>query len=74
VNDDKLNAIVQLARSSTENRGKADEAVLETFYAGGFNEAAVIELIGLVSIRIVTNYVYALTEIPIDFPLAETIS
>jgi uncharacterized peroxidase-related enzyme len=74
VNNDKLNAIVELARSIAENKGKADEAALENFYAAGYNEAAVIELIGLVSARIFTNYVYALTEIPIDFPPAEILT
>jgi len=28
-------------------------------------------LIGLVTVRIFTNYVYALTKIPVDFPAAQ---
>jgi uncharacterized peroxidase-related enzyme len=72
--DDKLSAVIHLARSIAENRGEANDEALENFYAMGYNEAALIELIGLVAIRIFTNYVFAITNVPIDFPLAETLS
>lgn len=72
--DTKLNAVIDLAKSVTINQGHVEEAVLENFYAAGFNEAAVMEVIGLVTVRIFTNYVFALTEIPVDFPLAEPIN
>ncbi|NHA04233.1 carboxymuconolactone decarboxylase family protein [Mucilaginibacter sp. HC2] len=73
-NDDKVNAIVQLAKSITINKGHADEQSLDDFYAAGFDEAALMELIGLVTVRIFTNYVFAATAIPVDFPLAEPIN
>lgn len=73
-NDDKVNAIVQLAKSITINKGHADEQALDDFYAVGFDEAALMELIGLVTVRIFTNYVFAATAIPVDFPLAEPIN
>lgn len=69
--DDKLNAVIQLAKFITENKGDVDEILLEKFYAAGYNETALMELIGLVTVRIFTNYVYAATNIPIDFPLAD---
>ena len=70
----KLNAIVRLAKSITENKGKADEGILEEFYNEGFDEGAVMELIGLVAVRLYTNYVFAFAEIPVDFPAADPIS
>ena len=72
--DDKLNAIIALAKSITVNKGKGDEADLENFYAAGFDEAALMELIGLVTVRIFTNYAFVNTEIPVDFPAAEPIN
>lgn len=69
--DDKLNAVIQLAQSIAENKGNAEDALLEEFYAAGYNQAALMELIGLVTVRTFTNYVYAVSNIPIDFPLAE---
>ncbi|MGN8069465.1 carboxymuconolactone decarboxylase family protein [Mucilaginibacter sp. SG564] len=73
-NDEKLNALLQLAQSITINKGHADPQVLENFFAAGYNEAAVMELIGLVTVRIFTNYVFALTDIPVDFPLADPLN
>ena len=74
VSDPKLNAIIQLAKSIAENKGHADPVVLENFFAAGHDEAALMELVGLVTVRIFTNYVYALTAIPIDFPAAEPLN
>lgn len=71
VSDDKLNALIQLAISIAENRGHANDEALENFYALGYDEAALMDLIGLVTVRLFTNYVYAITNVPIDFPEAE---
>ncbi|WP_114939067.1 carboxymuconolactone decarboxylase family protein [Mucilaginibacter endophyticus] len=72
--DDKLNAIVGLAKSIVENKGKADETSLNDFYAAGFDEAALMDLIAFITIRVYTNYVFANTEIPVDFPAADPIN
>jgi AhpD family alkylhydroperoxidase len=68
--DQKLNTVLLLSRSISENKGYADPALLEAFFDAGYNESALMELIGLITIRTFTNYVYALTDIPIDFPPA----
>lgn len=74
VSDNRLNAIVQLAKAVTETKGHADEMYLNNFYDAGFNEEAIMELVGLVMVRLFTNYVFALTNIPVDFPLAEPLN
>ncbi|PSL46142.1 putative peroxidase-related enzyme [Chitinophaga niastensis] len=74
VSDNKLNAIIQLGKSIAENKGKPGNDLLENFYQAGFNEAAVMELIGLIAVRVYTNYVFALTEVPLDFPPAEPLN
>lgn len=71
--DDKLNAIIALAASITENKGNASESALAAFYGAGFDESALMELVGLISMRVFTNYTFALTQIPVDFPLADPI-
>jgi len=73
-NDARLNAILKLAKSVTVNQGHADQEALDDFYAAGFDETAIMDLIGLVIVRIFTNYVYALTDIPVDFPIAEPLN
>ena len=74
VKDDKLNAIVQLAKAITETKGNPAEEYLTKFYEAGFDEGAVMDLIGLVMVRLYTNYVFALTNIPVDFPLADPLN
>jgi uncharacterized peroxidase-related enzyme len=74
VNNFKLHSIIRLAKSIAENRGMVSDNLLENFYTAGFNYAALMELIGLVTVRIFTNFVYAVSNIPIDFPLAESLT
>jgi alkylhydroperoxidase family enzyme len=71
--DSRLNAIVGLAASISQNKGHAEDSVPEAFYAAGFDEGALMELIGLITVRVYTNYAFAVTQIPIDFPLADPI-
>jgi uncharacterized peroxidase-related enzyme len=71
--DPKINAIVALAKAIAETKGYPPTDLLDNFYAAGYNEAALMELVGLITVRIFTNYVFALTHIPIDFPAAPAI-
>jgi len=73
-NDPKLDAVIQLAASISENKGHAEESLLDAFYDAGFDDGALMELVGLISLRVFTNYVFALTKIPIDFPAADPIN
>ena len=72
VNDVKQTHYQILASSSLDklNAGNGD---LENFFNAGYDEKAFIELIALVALRSFTNYVFANTQIPIDFPLAQAV-
>jgi uncharacterized peroxidase-related enzyme len=72
--DVKLDAIIKLAKSVTETKGHPEEQYLEAFYNAGFDEAGLMDLIGLVTVRVFTNYVFATTAIPVDFPAAPALS
>jgi uncharacterized peroxidase-related enzyme len=72
--DEKLNAIVQLAKSMAETKGHAEEKYVDQFFNAGFDEGALMDLIGLVTVRVFTNYVFAVTEIPVDFPAATALN
>ncbi len=72
-NDARLNAIVALAKDLTENRGRASEANVEGFFAQGFDNAALIDLLALVADKTFMNYVHNLTQIDVDFPAAKSI-
>jgi uncharacterized peroxidase-related enzyme len=71
--DAKLYAVVKLAKAITENKGDVEPELLEEFFEAGYTEGALIELIGLITAKIFTNYVFALTSVPLDFPEAEVL-
>ena len=66
----KLNALVGLAKDITENNGKVNEANLSAFYAAGYDNGNLVDLILQVSDKIAMNYLHNLAQITIDFPLA----
>jgi AhpD family alkylhydroperoxidase len=66
----KLDTAIKLTKSITENRGEADPRLIEDFFQAGYREDALIELIGLITAKVFTNYVYAVTGVPLDFPEA----
>ena len=71
--DVKWQAIYRMIQSVIENRGAVNQQTLIDFFATGYQEQALMDLMVLISIMSFTNYVYRLTNIPIDFPLAKPI-
>ncbi len=68
--DAKLAALVQLSKSIIENKGHADPEAVDHFMDSGYTKANLIDVIMLIGLRSITNYVYAITNVEIDWPLA----
>lgn len=66
----KLNALVKLAADITRNRGNAATAVVDDFFAQGYSNENLVDLVLQVSDKTAMNYLHNLTEVPVDFPLA----
>jgi AhpD family alkylhydroperoxidase len=66
----KLNALVALAKDITETKGRAAESSLEAFYAAGYNQGNLVDLIFQITDKVAMNYLHNLTQVKIDFPLA----
>jgi len=71
--DNKLDALAKFTSSAVENRGKVSEDIKEAFFAAGYDEANMIDVIIVVGDKIISNYIHNLTEFEIDFPVAEKI-
>lgn len=71
--DAKLNALVQLAADITQNRGKASAEHVDAFFAQGYTNENLVDLILQVSDKTAMNYLHNLTQIPVDFPIAPAI-
>ncbi len=71
--DSKLDALVKFTASVVTNRGKATEESKNNFFAAGYNEANLIDVVIVVGDKIISNYIHNLTEFEIDFPIADAI-
>ena len=74
IEDARLRSITQLAADIARNRGKASETAKANFFAQGFDEKALIDLISAVTAITFTNYVHGTTEVPVDFPAAKALN
>jgi len=68
--DAKLNALVQLAAEITKTRGEANPTLVDAFFAQGYTNENLVDLILLISDKTAMNYLHNLTKVPVDFPVA----
>jgi len=70
----RIDVLVRLAKSIAINRGWPGPGLIATFFREGYSKAALMEMVVLMGASIITNYAYAITQVPIDFPLAPALS
>lgn len=68
--DEKLHALAQFVKSTTENNGKANISSIDAFFEVGYNEANLIDVIFVIGDKIMSNYIHNLAQFEIDFPVA----
>ena len=71
IEDRKLNGLVTLATEVAQQAGRASDNTKEAFFKLGYDQKALIEFVAVVASVTFTNYVFGLTQIPIDFPEVE---
>jgi len=65
---DKLQALFDLTLSLVRNRGHVTQEQLDQFYAAGYGEQQVLEIILGLSQKIISNYTNHIANTPIDAP------
>lgn len=65
-------AIVTLTRKIVNQRGVLSDADIAAFYAAGFDEGHLVELIAVTALNIFTNYFNHIAATEIDFPVVST--
>lgn len=65
-------AIVTLTRKIVSQRGVLSDADIEAFYAAGFDQSHLVELIAVTALNIFTNYFNHIAATEIDFPVVST--
>ncbi|MDY8138601.1 carboxymuconolactone decarboxylase family protein [Aquimarina sp. 2201CG5-10] len=69
--DSKLDVLAKLAKNITENRGRADEGVVNNFLNAGYSKGNLVDTIVLVGDKTISNYLHSTTQVPVDFPVAQ---
>lgn len=68
--DPKLDALARFTLAVTASKGRVSAETLDAFFAAGYNNGSVVDVILAVADKIVMNYLHNLTQVPIDFPVA----
>ena len=71
--DSKLNALANLAKNITENRGAASETVVNNFLNEGWTKENLVDTIVLVGDKTISNYLHKTTDVPVDFPAVQSL-
>lgn len=71
--DAKLNAIANLSFDIAKNAGHVSEENKAAFFAQGYDEKALIDLVAVVIAVTFTNYAFGVTQVPVDFPAAQAV-
>lgn len=71
--DSKLNSLVILAKTIVSTKGEVSESIKVDFFNAGYTTENLIDVVFMIGDKIITNYLFALAKVPIDFPLAKTI-
>ncbi|QIM53390.1 carboxymuconolactone decarboxylase family protein [Hydrogenophaga crocea] len=68
--DAKLDALAKLVKNIATERGHADPALVDAFFAAGWTTENLVDAIVVIGDKTVTNYLHGTTRVPVDFPAA----
>jgi uncharacterized peroxidase-related enzyme len=71
--DARLDALAKLVRNITLERGHADPALTQAFFAAGWTEANLVDALVVVGDKMISNFLHGATQIPVDFPAAPSL-
>ncbi|CCG53610.1 Putative peroxidase [Flavobacterium indicum GPTSA100-9 = DSM 17447] len=69
----KLNALVNLTKEIVEHKGETSQEAKENFFNEGYTTENLIDVVMTVGDKIITNYLFAIVKVPIDFPEPQAI-
>jgi alkylhydroperoxidase family enzyme len=62
--DAKLNALAVFVKEAPENRGHASAESVENFFAAGYTNESLVDVLMVIVDKIISNYLHAVTQIP----------
>lgn len=70
--DAKAHVAVAFAVKVATSKGRVTDAEIAELRSAGYSDAEIIEIIGLIALNVLTNYLNQVFETDIDFPAVET--
>lgn len=67
----KLNELLSLTKKIVEQKGEVTERALSYFFEAGYTSENLVDVVIAIGDKIITNYLFALVKVPIDFPIAK---
>lgn len=68
--DQKFDALAKFTKSASENKGHVGQAIIEGFYQAGYTDENLVDVLLVIAEKVFTNYLFAITNVSIDFPIA----
>ncbi len=68
LSDDKLNALKDMTLAVTRSRGNVDDAQVSAFFEAGYGKQQLLEIVLVLSQKVMSNYVNHFAETPVDEP------
>ena len=72
--DPKLAALATFVQEVTENRGHPSPAALDAYLGAGYTHENLVDTLVIIGDKIISNYLHAVTQIPVDFPAAPSLT
>lgn len=70
LNDPKLDTLSRITKALTEHRGHIDSSLMDEFFNAGFTKENLVDVIMLIGDRTISNLLFAVSNVKVDFPLA----
>ncbi len=71
--DPKLDALASFVKDATVHRGKPSDESIDQLFAAGFTKANVVDIVIVIGDKIISNFIHGITQVPIDFPVAQAL-
>jgi uncharacterized peroxidase-related enzyme len=69
--DARFDALAKFVQDTTINRGKPSASAVDALFAAGYDKANLLDILIVIGDKIISNYFHGITQIPVDFPLAQ---
>jgi uncharacterized peroxidase-related enzyme len=71
--NEKFAALATFVQETTINRGRPSSSALDSFYAAGYNDANLVDVMIVIGDKIISNYLHNITNIPVDWPAVQSL-